>query len=59
MSLFDEAEKARNPFLGKPESQDSGTNKVFINQTSSLLNVLNEVVTSQKIPSKKAKSCKK
>ena len=58
MSLFDEAEKARNPFLGKPESQDFGNKKVFINQTSSLLNILNEVLTSQKISSKKAKACK-
>ena len=58
MSLFDEAEKARNPFLGKKEDDGIGQQRVFINQTSSLLNILNEVATSHKIANKKAKSCK-
>jgi hypothetical protein len=57
MSLFDEAEKARNPFLGKKEEKTIGQKRVFINQTSSLLNILNEVATSHKITNKKAKSC--
>jgi hypothetical protein len=58
MSLFDEAEKERNPFLGKKEDGGINQKRVFINQTSSLLNILNEVATSHKVSNKKAKSSK-
>jgi hypothetical protein len=57
MSLFEEAEKAKNPF-GERKSIPKNENKNnFINQTTVLLRVLNEVFAEQELSKKKAKEC--
>tara|TARA_R100000458_G_C8231623_1_gene213155 strand:+ start:257 stop:916 length:660 start_codon:yes stop_codon:yes gene_type:complete len=55
MSLFDEAEKARNPFGTRMETASKTTKVSYINQTSVFLRVLAEVVESRKLPAAKAK----
>jgi len=57
MSLFEEVERAKNPFSTNRPPDESNKKVSFINQTSSLLNILNEFISSEKIPSKKAKDC--
>ena len=57
MSLFEEVERAKNPFSTSRPPDESNKKVSFINQTSSLLSVLNEFISSEKIPSKKAKDC--
>ena len=57
MSLFEEVERAKNPFSTKQETQDNSGKKSYVNQTSLLMKVLNEVASAHKIPSKKAKEC--
>jgi len=55
MSLFDEAEKARNPFGTRMETASKNNTVSYINQTSVFLRVLGEIVDSKKIPKAKAK----
>ena len=58
MSLFEEVERAKNPFVGTKTLEDGTKKATFINQTSSLLSILNEIISSEKLPTKKAKECK-
>jgi len=55
MSLFDEAEKARNPFGARMETASKSNTVSYINQTSVFLRVLGEVVESKRVPKAKAK----
>tara|TARA_R110000744_G_scaffold343840_2_gene449070 strand:+ start:7325 stop:7984 length:660 start_codon:yes stop_codon:yes gene_type:complete len=57
MSLFEEVERAKNPFSTSRSPDESKKKVSFINQTSSLLSVLNELMSSERVPVKKAKDC--
>ena len=53
MSLFEEVERAKNPFSTSRSPDESKKKVSFINQTSSLLSVLNELMSSERVPAKK------
>tara|TARA_R100000655_G_scaffold50201_5_gene87758 strand:+ start:1107 stop:1766 length:660 start_codon:yes stop_codon:yes gene_type:complete len=57
MSLFEEVEKARNPFGQNNKNDEVGSKPTYINQTSTLMNILNEAISEQQLPAKKAKEC--
>ena len=57
MSLFEEAEKNRNPFGLPKVNEAKEKNIAYINQTSILLKVLNEVCSEQLISKEKKKQC--
>ena len=57
MNLFDEAQKARNPFGARTETASKNNTVSYINQTSIFLRMLNEVVDERKISKAKAKEC--
>lgn len=58
MSLFEEAERAKNPFGQLGETASKTQSIAFINQTSTLLNILNAELTSRKISTKAASKFK-
>lgn len=58
MSLFEEVERAKNPFGQLGETASKAQSVTFINQTSTLLNILNAELTSHKIATKTANKFK-
>lgn len=58
MSLFEEVERAKNPFGQLGETASKTQVVTFINQTSTLLNILNAELTSRKIATKAANKFK-
>ena len=57
MSLFEEAEKNRNPFGLPKVNEAKEKNIAYINQTSILLKVLNEICSEQLLSKEKQKQC--
>jgi hypothetical protein len=57
MSLFEEAEKNKNPFGLPKVNEAKEKNVAYINQTSILLKVLNEVCSEQLLSKEKKKQC--
>ena len=57
MSLFEEAEKNRNPFGLPKVNEAKEKNIAYINQTSILSKVLNEICSEQLLSKEKQKQC--
>jgi len=55
MSLFEEAEKTKNPFGSRNKADTTNQKVAYINQTSILLRIMNEVCSEQKVSSSKMK----
>lgn len=58
MSLFEEVQRAQNPFGSNKQSDEKENKPSYINQTSLLMSNLNEVMSEEKLPNKAAKTCK-